>query len=332
MGYKDSINQLALTLSFKNKSFLITGATGLVGSCIIDTLIEANKNGCNVTIYALSRSLKKIKDRFNDSVIPIIQDIITPISSEYKFDYIIHCASNADPKTYALHPSDTILTNILGNKSILDYCKDNNNTRLLMTSSFEIYGKIDNNSIFTENMSGIIDQTLLRNGYPESKRCSELLLRSYVDEFNINAVIARLSSVYGPTMLLNDSKAHAQFIKNAVNCEDIILKSLGEQIRSYTYVVDAVSAIFMVLLYGKIGDIYNVSNENSSLSIAELAKICAKISNTRVIYQLPNELELKGYSKPANCILNNEKLKKLGWTPKYTIEKGLKETIEYLKK
>mgnify|MGYP000691830324 FL=1 len=108
-------------------------------------------------------------------------------------------------------------------------------------------------------MSGMIDQTILRNGYPESKRCCELLVRSYVEEFGINAVIARLPSVYGPTMLRSDSKAHAQFIRNALNGENIILKSKGDQRRTYCYVVDAASAIFKILSAGENGEIYNIS-------------------------------------------------------------------------
>ena len=63
---------------------------------------------------------------------------------------------------------------------------------MLLTSTFEIYGSIDGVSVYEENMSGVIDQTILRNGYPESKRSCELLLRSYVDEYNVNAVIVRL--------------------------------------------------------------------------------------------------------------------------------------------
>lgn len=117
-----------------------------------------------------------------------------------------------------------MLTNIVGNKNVLDYCKLHKSTRLILTSTFEVYGTIDGVSVYKENMSGVIDQTILRNGYPESKRSCELLLRSYVDEYNINAVIVRLPSVYGPTMLKSDSKAHAQFIKNVLNREDIVLK------------------------------------------------------------------------------------------------------------
>lgn len=331
MGYEESIRTVSKELPINQGTFLITGATGLIGSCIIDVLLDANRNGAKFNIFAMSRSMDKIKSRFSDAVIPFIQDVTIPLNIENDFDFIIHCASNADPRSYATNPVETILTNIIGNKNILDYCKKHKSTRMLLTSTFEIYGTIEGVSTYKENMSGIIDQTILRNGYPESKRSCELLLRSYVDEYNVNATIVRLPSVYGPTMQKSDSKAHAQFIKNAVDHENIILKSKGEQRRTYTYVIDAVSGIFKVLFAGKIGDIYNISNENAIASIADVAKTCAELAGTKVIFELPNEIESKGFSRSKDCILDNSKLKELGWNAKYSLKVGLLETINYLK-
>ena len=331
--YEESIRETAKAIGFKNVSILVTGATGLIGSCIIDILFAANKEFvAGIKIYALSRSREKLEKRFGMAVIPVVQDIMKPLDKEIKYDYIIHGASNADPKSYATQPVETILTNIVGNKNVLDYCMSHKETtRMLLTSSFEVYGELYGYDIYSENVSGIIDQTILRNGYPESKRCCELLVRSYVEEFGIDAVIARLPSVYGPTMLRTDSKAHAQFIKNALNGENIILKSKGNQRRTYCYVVDAVSAIFKILSAGKNGEIYNISNEKSVASIAEVAKMCADIAGTTVAFELPDAIEEKGFSQSKNCILDNEKLRKLGWNGKYSLRDGLIETLAYLK-
>ena len=331
--YKKSILEVAKDMKIQNASILVTGATGLIGSCIIDVLIEANtKLGKNIQIYALSRSYKGIVERFGDAVIPVIQDINFPLDGKIQFDYIIHGASNADPKSYALQPVETILTNIVGNKNVLEYCSKHLNTKMILTSTFEVYGEIKGQSTYTEDMSGIIDQTVLRNGYPESKRCSELLLKSYVEEYKVKAVIARLPSVYGPTMLKGDSKAHAQFIRNAVNGENIVLKSEGNQRRTYCYVIDVVRAIFKILLDGKSGEIYNVSYEKSIASIAEMAQLCADVSGTTVVFEIPNSIEAKGFSKPKDCILDNKKLRDLGWRGQYSLMRGIKETYDYLKK
>lgn len=331
--YENSIRELAKQIGLRDVSILVTGATGLIGSCAIDVLSVLNKEFCaNIKIYALGRNKNKIESRFGKNVIPVEQDIINPLDKKIEYDYIIHAASNADPKSYALQPVETILTNVLGNKNILDYCAGHLNTKMILASSFEVYGELKGQDIFLENMSGIIDQTVLRNGYPESKRCSELLVRSYVDEYGVDAIIARLPSVYGPTMLESDSKAHAQFIRNALNGENIVLKSKGEQTRTYCYVLDVVSALFKLLCAGKDGEIYNVSNENSIASIAEVAKTCAEIAGTKVVFDLPSEVEAKGFSRSRNCILDNKKLKDLGWSGKYSLREGLEETLEYLRR
>ena len=331
--YENSIRELAKQIGLRDVSILVTGATGLIGSCAIDVLSVLNKEFCaNIKIYALGRNKNKIESRFGKNVIPVEQDIINPLDKKIEYDYIIHAASNADPKSYALQPVETILTNVLGNKNILDYCAGHLKKKMILTSSFEVYGELKGQDIFLENMSGIIDQTVLRNGYPESKRCSELLVRSYVDEYGVDAIIARLPSVYGPTMLESDSKAHAQFIRNALNGENIVLKSKGEQTRTYCYVLDVVSALFKLLCAGKDGEIYNVSNENSIASIAEVAKTCAEIAGTKVVFDLPSEVEAKGFSRSRNCILDNKKLKDLGWSGKYSLREGLEETLEYLRR
>lgn len=332
MGYKESVKYIAKSLDIKNCSFLVTGATGLIGTCIIDVLISANEfYDAGIKIYALSRSKEKIQNKFGNKVIPLAQDICDKINVDIDFNYIIHTASNADPVSYAKYPVETITTNIIGCKNVLDYCASHLDTKLLFTSTFEVYGKIKDVDVYSEETFGIIDPFILRNGYSESKKCAEMLLHSYVDEYGVNAVIARLPSVYGPTMAVNDSKAHAQFINNALVGENIILKSEGKPKRTYCYVIDAVSAIFTILFNGETNQIYNISNENSIATIAEVAHTCAKIANTKVIFDLPSNIEAKGFSKPQNCILDNTKLKKLGWSGLYNLHDGIKETIETLK-
>lgn len=330
--YSESVVAAAKELKIHDASVLVTGATGLIGSCAIDVMCAANKEqGANIHIYALGRSKEKIRRRFGDKVVPLVQDIVTPISKNRSFDYILHGASNADPRSYATQPVETITTNLIGTRNILDYCARNNKTRAIFTSSFEVYGKIPDVEVYTEKMSGTIDQTILRNGYPESKRCCELLLRSYVEEYGANALIARLPSVYGPTMQKSDSKAHAQFIRNAINHENIILKSKGSQRRSYCYVIDIVRGLFFLFENGQSGEIYNVANSASVASIAEYAATCAQIAGTEVTYEMPDEVEIKGFSKPQNCILGTQKIEDLGWFGKYSLITGITETIETLK-
>lgn len=328
--YLKAIESIASELSVASGTILVTGATGLIGTCMIDVLSMANRSfGKKFKIYAISRSKEKLENRFgsNQDVYCIPQSVTTPINIK-GLDYIVHAASNADPNSYALYPVETILTNVVGAQNVLDYCK-NNKTRALLTSTFEVYGKLKKDE-YAERDYGVVDLNRIRSSYPESKRTAELLFRAYCEEYKVNCVIARLSSVYGPTMQSDDSKAHAQFIRNALLGEGIILKSDGTQKRTYCYVIDAVSGLFKVLFNGIKGEIYNVANDQSVATIAEVAQIISKLTGIKIAYKTPNEIEQKGFSEPKNCILLTEKLKSLGWSGRYDLRAGMEETIKIL--
>lgn len=332
--YRQALGKSVGAVKVRDKSFLITGATGLIGSCIIDLLMACNNLGYNNNVYALGRSTKKLQDRFPNYIDSplfhiIEQNIIEPISGGIEFDYIFHGASNADPVSYAKYPVETMTTNILGTNNVLEYGKKHLGCKLLIMSTFEVYGEKGQGN-YTETDAGIIDFNAFRSCYPESKRSVEILSRCYHSEYSVDVRVARLSSIYGPTMAKNDSKAHAQFLKKAINGENIVLKSKGLQKRTYTYVIDAVTALMCLMFKGLAGDSYNISNENSIATIAEVADICANLAGTSVDFDIPSELEAKGFSKPQNCILDNTKLKALGWTGRYTLKEGLQETFNIL--
>ena len=221
-------------------------------------------------------------------------------------------------------------TNIMGAYNILEYGRKHTSCKILLMSTFEVYGNTGND-IYTETEAGVIDFNSFRACYPESKRSMEILSRCYVNEYNVNVRVARLSSIYGPTMAADDSKAHAQFLRKALEGKDIVLKSNGLSRRTYTYVVDAITGLLCVLFRGLIAESYNISYENAIASIAEVAQICAEIAGTKVAFENPSELETKGFSKPQNCILDNGKLKSLGWKGYYTVKRGFEECYNILK-
>ena len=332
--YRKSLVRVIPDIAIHDGKVLVTGASGLIGSCIVDLLLLSNDYGRRFDVYALGRNTEKLKNRFkayvNSTHFHVIeQDIRKPIDNSISFDYIFHGASNADPRNYALYPVETMLINMEGATNILNYCKSHPETKVLMMSTFEVYGN-SGKDVYEETDCGILDINKLRSCYPESKRCVEVLTHSYIDEYQVNAVIGRLSSIYGPTMAKDDSKAHAQFIRNGLSGEDIVLKSKGEQRRTYCYLIDAVTGLLCVLANGTVGKAYNIANENAIVSIAEVAQTVANISGTKVIMQVPDDMEKKGYSSPQNCILNNTMLKSLGWNGHYDISKGIKECLDIL--
>ena len=169
-----------------------------------------------------------------------------------------------------------------------------------------------------------------RSCYPESKRLSEALCYSYMAEHQVNVKIVRLSRVFGPTMLMSDTKASSQFILKALAGEDIILKSRGEQFFSYTYVADAVKAMLYVLLHGELGVPYNISNADCNVKLKEFAGTCAHWANKEVVFDLPSEVEQKGYSVAMYAILDNDKLLSLGFKPLYSFEEAIHRTLDIL--
>lgn len=333
--YRESLKRVVPEIAINDGKILITGASGLIGSCIIDLLMLANEYGRHFEVYALGRSKEKLSARFNaikdSNMLHFVeQDIMQPLDDSVSYDYIIHGASNADPRNYALYPAETMLINLEGAKNILNYCKAHLETKALLMSTFEVYGNAGKD-VYSETDCGVVDLNKIRSCYPESKRCMEILTRCYVEEYGVKAVIGRLSSIYGPTMAKDDSKAHAQFIRNGLNGEDIVLKSKGEQRRTYCYVIDAVTGLLCVLAKGTVGEVYNIANENAVVSIAEVAQTVAAISGTKVIMQLPDDLEKKGFSAPQNCLLNNTKLRQLGWKGHYDLCNGIGECLTILK-
>lgn len=335
--YQQQIDLVAREIPHSDKTILVTGATGMIGSAIIDALLWSNRNYDNrLSVLALGRNREKLSERFfyadnYDRLGFITQDITEPFNTQNQTDYIIHAASNADPVAYATHPTETLLTNIYGTNNMLQYCREHLKTRILLTSTFEVYGKTEGKERYAEDDSGEVDLNQVRSCYPESKRSAEILLRCYHKQYGVDGVIARLCSIYGPTMSDNDSKAHAQFIRNGLQGQDIVLKSKGQQKRTYCYLMDTISGIITVLFKGKSGEAYNISYEKSVTTIAEVAGAVAAACGTKVIYDLPNETERQGFSRPQNCILDNAKLCALGWRGQYTLQDGITATLDILR-
>jgi nucleoside-diphosphate-sugar epimerase len=319
-----------------NSKILITGATGLIGSFLVDVLMFRNKHyNSNILIYAISRNTKNAKKRFNmyweNPLFKFIShDITEKININNNIDYIIHGASNAYPAVYVDDPVGTMKANIMGLINLMDYGIDQNIKRILYISSGEVYGEGENDD-FKEPYSGFIDHLNPRSCYPASKRATETLCISYSVQYDVDVVIARPCHIYGPTITESDNRAFAQFVWNVLAEKDVVLKSTGMQYRSYCYIADCASAILTILLKGEIKNAYNISNKDSNVRIAELANSIAKAGNREVIFDLPTNDEQRGYSVISRAVLDSSKLEELGWKANYKLPDGVKRTIQILK-
>lgn len=323
----------------KDNSILISGATGMIGSCLVDVIMEKNiSSNLNCHIYALGRNEERAKDRFEKyfetgNITFVGYDINKKLELNIgNIGYVIHLASNTHPVAYASEPIATITTNIIGIQNMLDFAHEHNAVRTAFASSNEIYGENRGDvESFDEKYLGYIDCNTMRAGYPESKRCGEALCQAYITQYDMDVVVPRFTRSYGPTMLMTDTKAISQFIKKGVQGEDIILKSEGHQYYSYTYVGDAVYGLLMVLLNGKKGEAYNISDESSDITLRDLAGLIANCSGTKVVFELPDAVESAGYSKATKARIDGAKLKSIGWEAKYDIKSGIERTIDILK-
>ena len=336
--YQEDLQYILKTDGFEQlhgKRFLITGATGLLGTCLIDALMLANQQGAEIDTYAVGRSKEKATPRlgeyYDDTHFHFLeQDVRRPFPTLLQVDYNIPLASNTHPLAYAQYPIETIDINVLGASNALQMAVEQGAT-VLYPSSVEVYGNARGNDQFTEDYTGQLNLSTARACYTESKRLSEALCQSYIAERGANVKIARLSRIFGPTMLMSDSKASSQFLLKALNDEDIVLKSKGEQLYSYTYAADAVSALLYILLHGTTGTPYNVACEACNVQLKAFAKYCAEWAQKEVVFDLPSETEQKGYSVATRALLDTKRLQALGWAPHYAMQDAVNRTLSILR-
>lgn len=332
------------------KSFLITGATGLLASFIIDMFMYANiKYHADITVYALGRSKQRLDTRYasyksqelyknqkpykNSSRITyVIQDVCDPLKLTQRVDYILHAAGDGYPAAFHSHPVDTMTPALFGTYHLLEYAKKYEAVRMLYISSGEVYGQnTENQKAFDESDSGYLDTLNPRACYPSAKRAAETLCASFRQQYGIDCVIARPGHVYGPNTFGGDNRASTQFINDILQGKNIVLKSDGNQIRSYTYVADNASGLLTVLLHGKTNEAYNIAHQDVRVKISEFATTAAEIGDQKCVFEHPDETELAQRTPIHFAVLNSEKLQKLGWKGKYCLKDGIGHTLKIRK-
>lgn len=308
----------------KDKTLLISGGTGFIGSFITDVIRYKNdKNSSNIHVVSVSRH----GGESDETVTYISSDITQPLTYKGNVDYILHLASNTHPVQYASDPVGTITTNIIGCNNLLKLAIEKKVSRFLLASSVEIYGQGIEQPM-DESYCGYIDCNNARSGYNEAKRTCEALCQSYKNQYGVDVVIARLARTFGADKK-NDSKAMSQFMNKAVAGEDIVLKSKGTQRYSYSYVADTASGIFKVLLNGKDGEAYNISDEDEGKTLGDYAGFIAELAGKKLVFDIEENASV---SKATYALLSIEKVKKLGWKPMYTVSDALKRTYQIYQK
>lgn len=338
MAYIDDIHKAASVdlpwEKLSGKNVLVTGATGLIGSCVVDVLM--NHEGQDYHVYASGRNEDRVKQHFSDyrksKYFHFLKyDVTEPLQSDIDFHYIIAAASGANPVLYSTDPVGVMKGNFLGVDNLLAYGVKHSLEKFVYVSSGDVYGEGDGR-VFTEEYSGYVNPLNLRSCYTSAKRATETLCISYAHQYGIDVSIARPCHTYGPHFTESDTRVYAQFIRNVLKGEDIVMKSTGEQFRSWCYVVDCANGIMHVLLKGANGEAYNIADENSNITIRELAEMIAEIGGKKVVIDLPSDVEKRGFNVVLKSVFSAEKLHALGWTPASCMIMNISSTIDYLKK
>jgi len=303
----------------KMSIYLITGATGYIGSMLVKDILKQSKDN---TILAPVRNVHKADKMLMDEV-EIIQADLTDESLEKKLpsecDYIIHCASITSSIEMISHPVEAIRSIVNATQNVLEYARRCSVKSMVYLSSMEVYGNIDcsDGHRVSEQEQGEIEIGSVRSCYPLGKRMAENICYCYFKEYGIPVKTARLAQTFGQGILPGDNRVFAQIARAVKQEKDIVLHTEGNSMGNYCGIHDAIAGIWMILKHGVNGEAYNVVNEANTMRIQEMAKLAAQeVAHGRIKVKVELEDAANtGYAPDTGLRLSAEKLQRLGWKP-----------------
>lgn len=309
-----------------DKTALITGGAGFIGSHLCETLIRNDfkiiciDNLITGRISNLDAIIKNSNFKF------LKHDVIKPLRINGKVNYIFHLASYASPVYYQKYSIETLMTNSLGTYNILEIARKNK-ARFLLASTSEVYGD-PNMHPQREDYWGNVNPVGLRSCYDEAKRFAEALTMEYSRKFGIDVRIIRIFNTYGPRLQRNDGRVISNFIYQALSNKPITIYGSGKQTRSFCYVSDMVNGIIKMMFEPAAkNQIINLGNPDE-FKIKEAALIIKRITDSRskLVYKsLPQDDPTKRKPDISKAI------KILRWKPEIKLKEGLIRTIQWFK-
>ena len=314
---------------FRNASFLVTGATGLIGSNLVNAIARnSQEKKLGIRLVLPVRDERRAREMFGWTGAEILPyQLGTRLPLEEPIDYIIHLASPTSSKFFTEQPADTLVSNIDGVRALLDWAREHRVRKLVSLSTMEVYGFPEKGHRTRENELGAFETMNARNSYPIAKLACEALCNAYWRQYSVPAVILRATQTFGPGVKYQDGRVFAEFMRCAIEQKDIVLRSQGLTERSYLYTADAVSAILAVLQKGEPGEAYTAANPETYCSISEMARMAADQiagGKIQVVYDIAEDVTKLGYAETLYMDLDTQKLEGLGWYP--TV--GLQEMFE----
>jgi len=310
---------------------LITGGAGFIGSHLCDYLI---KKGHTVICIdnLITGDICNIEHLFGNERFQFIKhDVTNYIHVPGKVDAVLHFASPASPIDYLKYPIPTLKVGALGTHKALGLAKEKKAIFMLASTS-EVYGDPQVNPQ-PESYLGNVNSVGPRGVYDEAKRFAEALTMAYRRYHRVPVRIARIFNTYGPRMRKDDGRAIPNFITQALANKPITVYGNGKQTRSFCYISDMVEGIYK-LLFSNLNQPVNLGNPHE-ITLNELANLIHKLTclptrqaktKSKIVYKpLPTD-------DPKVRHPDISKAKKyLNWSPKVSLEEGLKKTIHWFK-
>lgn len=325
---------------FPNKTILVTGAAGFIGSHLTTQLLElgAKVIGADNLITGSESNVEAILSNRHaaENFIFAKADVNQPPESylpeNTKVDAIFHLASPASPDRYQENPRETYLVNSWATHQLLDFLLATNpEARFLFASTSEVYGdpKVHPQ---TEDYWGNVNPNGPRSCYDEAKRLGESICGVYERDFDLDARIVRIFNTYGPRMDIDDGRVVPNFIKHALANEKLPVYGAGSQTRSYCFVDDLVEGLLkMISIDGLSGETINLGNPDE-YTVLETAEVIKKIARGNFSADEDLEYHPLPQDDPTRRKPNIDKAKQLlDWQPAVSFEKGLRTTVEYFK-
>jgi len=323
------------------RTILVTGGAGFIGSNFVKYMIEKHPDYRIINVDALTyagnlENLKEISN--NPNYIFIKADIrdrkkIEGIFMQYKIDNVINFAAESHVDRSIEEPDVFLTTNVVGTQILLDvskkywkinpddkYCRIyKNGVKFIQISTDEVYGTLGENGMFVETMP------LRPNSpYSASKASADMIVRAYHETYGMPVNITRCSNNYGPYQF--PEKLIPLMINNCLKNRELPVYGDGMQIRDWLHVYDHCSAIDTVLHKGVDGEVYNIGGNNEKTNIEIVRLIIKALGKSENLIKYVKDRP--GHDR-RYAIDNTKITTQLGWSPSYTFEQGIQETIEW---
>ena len=306
-------------------NILVTGGAGFIGSNFIRYMVNKYSEYHIINLDALTycgnlENLKDIENKDNYTFVKgDIREKDTVDNLVKKCDYVINFAAESHVDRSITDPEIFIKSNVLGTQVLLNAAKEYGVDKYIQISTDEVYGTLGSQGYFTETTP------LQPNSpYSASKAGGDLITRAYHETFDLPINITRCSNNYGPFQF--PEKLIPLMISNAL--EDIKLPVYGDgkNIRDWLHVLDHCRAIDLVMHEGKIGEVYNIGGNNEKQNIEIVKLILETLNKSESLIEFVSDR--LGHDR--RYVIDSTKIQQeLGWSPEYTFEKGISETIKW---